>query len=798
MATPRSYRPGYSFNSSMASSESSAPSSSSIRPTRQQSNSESSANIRHESLVMALKRVNVTENGKPRAFRSASPDDYDPFTCPHYPKTDVETEFLRQCLTEHFVFEMSSDDEMKDLIGAMQQETFADGAVIIKQGEVGDYFYVVYSGEVMIMSDGNVCGEVTKGGSFGELALLYDCPRSATCEAMGEVVVYKLDQVTFRNIVVGHVKSEAAGVLDVLKKVPVLEGLDGAALRRIADALVPVSFLEGKRVVQKGDEGRVFYIVQKGRLRVHDIGHGDSEYQDKTISAGDFFGEISLLTGEVRTANVTAVTDCSVLCLSRDDFQNAFGCLKEMMKTVIRKRALHSIPIFANSKIGEQEISILADSFVTLKFQKGKFLEKVGQPNKNQGIFIIESGSVRVIAEDGNITHLYEGDHFGGQALKNDAETKSLRSVEIFEDAACSVLSRAVIENVVGSVKGLGKSQSFSNSRASLRELEVSDFSHLSYFAPLGQGAFGKVSLVKNDVTGVMYALKAISKRNILDSKQVKAIYRERNIMMSMYHPLVIKAISCYQDAHNIYMILDHVPGGELFDIIYDRRRGTQGLAPEVAKFMSACVFEALAHVHSHYIVFRDLKPENILVDQNGYCILIDFGFAKVVIEKTFTMCGTPEYLAPELLLSRGYDKSVDIWGMGVLIYELLAGATPFKTRTTSEMQMFRRIVRAVYNLPNVGPVGNKFTEDVKGLLANLLTRSPFNRIGCLKEGMDDIRNHPYYKNDIIHDDLNQKLIEAPWKPDIKPKAKRDGDFKGDQSGIFTDAEQAEFIEFGS
>merc|ERR1712151_896292 len=135
------------------------------------------------------------------------------------------------------------------------------------------------------------------------------------------------------------------------------------------------------------------------------------------------------------------------------------------------------------------------------------------------------------------------------------------------------------------------------------------------------------------------------------------------------------------------------------------------------------------------------MGPENILIGQRGYCVLVDLGFSKFVIDKTYTLCGTPEYLAPEIILSKGHDKGVDYWAFGVLIYEMLVGRSPFFLQGSDQVSLFKRIVQVKYSFPT-GLVVNKVAQDV---IQRLLVRRPANRLGCLTGGDKDIRNHAWF-----------------------------------------------------
>lgn len=185
----------------------------------------------------------------------------------------------------------------------------------------------------------------------------------------------------------------------------------------------------------------------------------------------------------------------------------------------------------------------------------------------------------------------------------------------------------------------------------------------------VGTGSFARVHVAKSKANGKYYAIKAIDKKDLLSRRQVEHVHNEREVLSIVSHPFLIKFWGTFQSETHVFFVMDYVPGGELFRLIKNKK-----LKEEEARFYIAEVTLAIEYLHSINVAYRDLKPENILLDQRGHVKITDFGFAKQVKDVTWTVCGTPDYLAPEIIRSKGYTKAVDWWGLGVLIFELLAG----------------------------------------------------------------------------------------------------------------------------
>lgn len=704
-------------------------------------------------------QINIHSKAKAKRAQNVFAEPLDmseDFVIPNFPKSDGAVKFIDESLADNFIFASLTKEERRLLIDAMKADEVPAGTVIIQQGEVGDYFYVVEDGNISFNVDGNNVGACSRGASFGELALLYNCPRAATCIANSRCKIWKVDQRTFRYMLANNNASLQKGVLEVLRKVQFLSNLDEATLIRIADALTSVSYNEGDRIINKGDAGEVFYILKEGRVRVHDIGFGDSQYVDQVLGPGDFFGERALLTGDPRLANITAEVASVTLCLSREEFERILGPLQDLIDHALKKRVLMGVPIFANSQFQPYEMSRLTDLVAEVAFHKGEVLAEEGQPAK-QNLYIIREGKVTVANENGMISTLTPGDYFGEKLIQTGDGAVSQQTITAEERVKCGVLTKASIESVIGHISRLGKS-----AEPAKTQLDKSiDFKDLVKFRILGVGTFGKVWLVSHKPSGVPYALKMLNKREIIGHHQVEGVIREKNIMTSIDHPFVVNLICTFQDDKHLYMLIELVQGGELFSVIHTETR--DGIPNANSRFYAACILESLAHLHYRHITYRDLKPENILIDALGYCVLVDLGFAKIVMDKTYTLCGTPEYLAPEIILSKGHDKGVDYWAFGVLIYEMLVGRSPFYSYGTDQVSLFKRIVQVKYSFPPGGVV-NEVAQD---LIQRLIVRRQSNRFGCLARADMDIRDHAWFSV-ISTEKLLQKQIPAPWIPKIK------------------------------
>jgi len=261
---------------------------------------------------------------------------------------------------------------------------------------------------------------------------------------------------------------------------------------------------------------------------------------------------------------------------------------------------------------------------------------------------------------------------------------------------------------------------------------------------------------VKKKTDGKVYAMKILKKAAIIARNQVEHTKAERKILQALQHPFLMTLRYAFQSKDKLYFVLDYYQGGELFFHLKTARRFPE----DVARVWVGEVALALGHLHSLSVIYRDLKPENILLDDNGHCCLTDFGLSKDVDpnDKAHTFCGTPEYLAPEIVTGAGHDKAVDWWSLGILLYELTVGIPPFYSQNVNEM--YNKIQHGVLRFPPF------LSEPCKAMIVALLNRDPKKRLGS-KADIDDLKQHAFFK-DINFEKMMKKEIDPPYKPKIK------------------------------
>lgn len=682
---------------------------------------------------------------------------------PKYPKTTDDEKFLRATMKAHLLFEELSDEELQTLVDSTECIDLSKGEKVVEQHAQGRYLYFVQIGTIDMYCETaqHSKGKVTPGQVFGEMALLYgqDYPMSFIADDKSRL--WRLEQHTFRACLARHTRTRDADILSCLRKVDLFQSLSEKSLQKFAASLTRVHFSQGDPIVRKGESGEIFYVIESGKVKVHDIGIGDSQSSEQVLKEGDSFGERALLTGEPRAASISALTDVVTLAMDRKTFEINLGELQELMTHKAKVQSLKSLPVLSGADLSDPEFERLAEHVTEVCFHKGVKLFRVGE-RYPQKVYFVRKGQVIVYGKGNeNIYNLLPGDYFGDKTLLQDVNHVSSHEAVCEENVTAWVLSREDIESVIVDLGRLGESREFvhaKHKKTSIRSLKDVNLQRV-----LGQGAFGTVWLVASKDSGTAYALKMINKRSLLKAKQERGVLREKELLGLLNHPFILHLVASFQDAANLYLVLPLVQGGELFSLVAAKSRVGKGLPINQAAFYAACIIEAMGHFHHRYIAYRDLKLENVMIDEKGYPRIVDLGFAKVIVEKSYTFCGTPDYLAPEIILAKGHNHAVDYWSYGVLLYEMLNGRAPFHRPLQSQMDMFKKIVTVQYTFPQ------SMSQSSKALIESLLVRRVTDRLGVQNRGHYDILDHPWFKECHIDcKELIKKNIEAPWKPEVK------------------------------
>lgn len=564
-----------------------------------------------------------------------------------YQKSQQTKQLIKQAIHDNDFLKNLNQSQIEEITLCMFPVSHARDSIIIKEGDIGSVVYVMEQGKVEVSKDGKLLSYIQQPGSvFGELAILYNCTRTATIRAITDCKLWAIERLCFQAIMMKSGLIRQRDYIEFLRTVPTFASVPDETLSKISGALEETTYKKGAYVIRQGGRGDTFYIISQGRVKVTVDVQDERTQQlvEKTVrylKRGDSFGEKALLGEDIRTANIIADDD-NVVCLVIDR-----ECFEQFISKIV------------------------------------------------------------------------ENKHYDEPPAYMQLETKV--------------------------------DERFANIR--LNDIQI--------LKTLGMGGFGRVDLVTigNDKTK-SYALKVMKKCQIVETRQEQHIINEKRIMLESDSPFIVKLYRTFKDEKYLYMLMESCLGGELWTVLRDRSRFDE----ETTKFYTACVIEAFSYLHSRHIIYRDLKPENMLLDEYGYIKLTDFGFAKRLYppgSKTWTFCGTPDYVSPEIILNRGHDYSCDYWSLGVLMFELLTGAPPFTS--DDPMKTYNIILRGIDAVDFPEKIISKKAQN---LIKRLCRDNLAERLGYQRGGIEDIMKHKWFDG-FNWPGLRSRTLPAPYVPKI-------------------------------
>ncbi|KAM7018806.1 LOW QUALITY PROTEIN: cGMP-dependent protein kinase 2 [Tautogolabrus adspersus] len=581
------------------------------------------------------------------------------------PKDASVKKLLADALNKNQYLRRLELQQVKDMVECMYERTYQQGEYVIQQGEPGNHLFVLADGKLDVFQHNKLLTSITVWTTFGELAILYNCTRTASVRAVNKVRTWALDREVFQNIMRRTAETRHEQYRNFLRSVSLLANLPEDKLSKIVDCLEVEYYDKGEYVIREGEEGSTFYIIAQGKVKVTQTTEDHKLPQIiNSLHKGDYFGEKALISDDVRSANIIAE-------------ENGVECL-----------------------VIDREIDQTVGTFNELQ----KYLQ----------------GYVATLDRDDKKRHARKSvSRHQSQPLPPDViQLKELVSV-------------------------------FPPSRP---------FDHLEAIATLGVGGFGRVELVKVQGKDITFALKVIKKKHVVDNRQEEHIHSERRILAEARSPFVVKLYRTFKDNKYVYMLLEACLGGEVWSLLRDRGSFDE----QTAKFCVGCVTEAFDYLHRKGVLYRDLKPENLMLDTEGYIKLVDFGFAKKIRcgQKTWTFCGTPEYVAPEIILNKGHNFSVDFWSLGILVFELLTGSPPFSG--SDQMMTYTFILKGIEKMD----FPKKISKRPEDLIRKLCRRNPAERLGNLKNGITDIKKHRWF-NGFNWEGLKVRTLPSPLKREL-------------------------------
>ena len=644
------------------------------------------------------------------------------------------------------IFASLTEAQREHLVNTLASQQFANGQKIVNEGDPGELFYIIKNGTVSCTKGGIEIRRLSKGEFFGEQALLYGGTRTATITAVdGQVKCVSIGRQELEQVLGNHLQQiiyrntqrMAFEQNDVLKR------LNRDQTERLIDTMVVRTYTNGQTVIPLGHpKGAKLWVVLKGAL-----GPSGFRIVAETLAC---LGEQSLSEGAVGTfaEALLAIGDqVHIAEIEKSQLEECIG--GAISQATVNNEALSvlkRVPLLHG--LGPDRLPALIPALLIREYRDGEVIFQ--QRSRGDMLFIIKTGKVDVLKDSVNIRTITKHDYFGERSVLFD----EIRTATVVASGpvSCWTLHKNDFLAIVDE----------SMRKVMMKRIELQDdsigFGNLVIVKALGKGMFGNVFLAVNPEKGTLYALKTVSRRKIETYEIEENVLLERRMLLQIDHPLIVKLIKTFKDSKRLYFLLEFVKGQDLFDVL----RAMGLLNDADARFYVGCLVLIMEHLHERDIIYRDLKPENVMIDEEGFPKLIDFGTAKMIQHRTYTIVGTPHYMAPEVIMGKGYGLVADIYSIGILLFEFVCGCVPFGEEEEDPYAVYEKVLEHRLIFPHF--LDPRLPS--RPVIEQLLNSNPALRLGG---SIDHLKAHRWFKGlDWVlctQDQLLGRQMRTPYVP---------------------------------
>ena len=626
------------------------------------------------------------------------------------------------------------------LVESLTMIYFKPGTYIIKEGDNGDLLYIIKEGNAICSKQGLEVCAFSKGECFGEQALFFNSPRTATIKAIDEVVCIGINSDTLTTVLGNKLQTliHKNTLRLAFKSNPYLKKLSRLQEDLLVSRMNVGEFEAGSVIIPSGtDKQSDIIIVLTGSL----------QSPNGKIKPMSSLGDTDIIENSAGTWNTDVITEVAttIAFISKELFEKSIGGrYHESVGNNGKIHLLKTIPLF--KMLTTEQYNGIIQAMKIEEFGDQSLIFQEGDPGDS--LFIIKKGTVNVMVNGVCVRSVGKKDYFGERSILFSSSRTATVIAQgrvsvyvIFRNDFVRIISDRIRYNLI-------------------KRIELQDdsilLSELKIVKLLGKGLSGIVFLAVHKTKQILYALKTVHRQKIFEYNLYEGIKLEREILLQLDHTFIMKLVKTFKDERRIYFLAEYVRGKDLFDVL----RAMSFISESNAKFFFGCLLSAVETLHEKNIVYRDLKPENVVVDDEGYLKMIDFGTAKFLQGRTFTVLGTPQYMAPEVILRTGYGLSADYWSLGIMLFEFIFGYVPFGEDDNDPMVVYEKVLDRNIVYPKFGK--NAYLE-LRNLIEQMLSKNPLQRNGG---SIEMLKKHEWLR-DFDWDALISRQAVAPYVPKI-------------------------------
>ena len=630
------------------------------------------------------------------------------------------------------------DHNMRSLMASnLIQNIFHAGDVICKEGDPGSCMYIIKDGEVDCVKNGRVVRTLVKGDNFGQKALLEGNRRTLDVVAKTDCTLYSISVDFFRSQFGDNYKDQLhfSFMSIAFNKSKNFSAINAKILQNTFHLFKFKNFKKDEVIYEKGTNALdKLCVILEGNI----IDKNMNKIEGKRY---EILFENELVTGKpfILKHNLVPDPDCTIAEADFNEIQKALGgSIKAAKNQSSQISTLEKISLF--KFLSDDKKAILTKEMKIEKFNNGKKI--LSQGGTNNKLYIIKEGRVDFFLNSKYLKSLTEGEDFGSKSLifpnaKNTTAAITNGSV------VCYTISAEVFKSILDPNLKEHYQQKFYLEDYSI---ELKDLDNVK---ELGRGNYGFVNLVRCKKNKQLYAIKALSLKQIKIEKLEKSVELEKDVLLKLDHPFIMKMVKYLKNENFIFFLTEFIHGKELWEVM----REIGMLTLDQVRFYGGSVLLTMDYIHKKQIIYRDIKPENIMINDKSYPKIIDFGTVKEIKDRTTTIVGTPEYMAPEMVKGTGYSFQVDIWATAVLMYELFCGKVPFGEDKEDPLDVYQAVAKEDLTFPSF-----VHDENFMGLINKMLKKNPTSRLWKY----DQIKEEPFFKN-FNWDDLLSLSMTPPY-----------------------------------